>query len=58
MKPNRTKCSALKFALLLGTISTLVTGCISYRGGDSYQHDHRDQSRFDEPKPDDFEHHQ
>ena len=58
MKPNLGKCSAWKVALLFGTITTLLTACSSFRSTDLYAGAHRDQSHFDDPKPDDFEHHQ
>jgi len=56
MKLNLHKCSALKYLMLLGTISTLLTGCFSSSGSNSLTVKHRDQSTFDEPRPDDFEH--
>lgn len=43
MKFKMDQWSVIKFALLFGTISTLLTGCFFWRGGD--RDDHRDHDR-------------
>ena len=53
MKLTLNKYTALKFALLLGTLSTLLTGCFFWRGGDRDRDDRRDHERHEE-----HEHHE
>ena len=58
MKTNLKPWSVLKYALLFGTITTLLTGCIIWRDrgdgrgrGDGREHDHDDG-----PRQQDYEH--
>jgi len=48
MKLTLNKSTALKFVLLLGTLSTLLTGCFYGRDRDRDRDDRRDHERHEE----------
>ena len=57
---NRTMLSALKFALLLGMSSMLLSGCATYQGGNHDQDDQRDRpgngkERYDDDWGEEYE---
>jgi hypothetical protein len=55
---NRTKLSALKFALLLGTISMLLSGCFVFRGDNRDLGERRDRGSDAERQHDDRDQHE
>jgi hypothetical protein len=55
------KWSALKLAVLLGTVSVLFTGCFIWRDNDqdyNDQYHHEDKDHHDQDHNDDQEHHE